>query len=1485
MTEGAPAPVPPPPRRRRRWGRWLVGLGGSAVVVVALSGLTGWVWLRSAAGGRSVARLASNAGSTALAEGSLAIGGFSTDGWSHLTLTDVALRDAGGAELLSIGTIDVELRPVDSLWHRRVDVEKVVVDDVRVALDRRSDGRWGLLALLPSNPDAPPSDVLIPVDLDVRQIVATDVVVASGAQSFTGGVDASLRARGGDLSVLGLALAGDVVGPAHGPLALHGRATVGAHDVRLDGLTIVGFPGDLAVSGGVLGYDADTRLDLQVGARPVDLGAVDPLLGAGLKGQWSGVFGVHGPLTALVVQGPLAGAGASRGAADLAVTLDVGSPELSWTAEGDLRDVHLEDLLGTVTKPVVLGGRARVTGRGSRWPEDIVVQGAFDGGPQEAYGYRFSKLAGGFRVEGGVVHLDGLEATHAAVDGVVNGTIDVVNGPMDLDVRGVADLAGLAELGSPGVRGRGPLTVRVRGDVLADVVDVGFTGSLDVAGFAYADDVRAARLVGTFDGRSVGSDVVVDADVTLTDAVSNGLSVARVHEPHVHVERRGDGQLDAVGPRTELEQAVYPSTFAVADGTAAWSVSMAPSGDYDVEAALDLGAHDVLGFPADDGVVELTVDPDRVAFDVWLTDGPRTVARTVGTYGLLDASIALSGLEAAPVPGGVWVADGPVRLRVVEGGAADLDLRLTSDQGSVRIEGDLGTTGVLDGRVAVEGLSLGYLAKLSPSLGDVRGVVDGEWTIAGDAHDAVVVGPFDAKVVLPDRPAVRLVGDVETGGGGARLHLGVDQGGRLLTVAGRMPVVTDLAAPRLDRAGAVDLDLQLAARPIASWAALAGSTAPGRLSGRITIDGTLGDPDVDGLVVVDVPVAGLERPSRAEVSLSRVEGALELHADVFDGLNPVAHVDGTALSDVDEAIAWALGEPGASPDFSDWDAFLRDLSVDVGLVDVPARSLAALAGYEDAVGGRVRGDFAIRGSPRHPTANGSVAWSNGRIGDAAVTGATVRVAPTAGGYDVVARLDFEQAGGLAVSGTVETPPDLARLDDAGSGRIDLVVSGTDLPLAAAAAFLPGASRVQGRVDAQGTVVGTLGAPKPALSLAVRDGEMVYEPVGLRVSALAASVTADEAGVTLESMVADTAPSERVFGLAELAEEQSRIEGSGTLALVDWTPGDVEGQVTLNRAWILAQNDLQIRSSGALAVRGAWPEAVVSGDLGIDSALVVQDLASFLTTGPLQIDPRITVHRGEVAVASQSEVAPSVLDDVTFDVSVDLSRNLEIQVAFPFIDDLGLLGASVTRADVAARLGGDVRYRVADGVATMKGGVEVVEGTVRVLQTTFDLGSGTATFQGDPFDPLLDLRATSDVGGATVDLGVAGTALQPAIDLSSDDYPDQSQVMTLLLTGRPPDALTADQGTAATQALLGLLLSSVLSGTRLGSLSFEPDGSMRIGVPVGKDVFAETRFSPNPDVDENPIAVDVEWQLAPKLVLDVAWGTRESWLDLYWEARF
>ena len=61
--------------------------------------------------------------------------------------------------------------------------------------------------------------------------------------------------------------------------------------------------------------------------------------------------------------------------------------------------------------------------------------------------------------------------------------------------------------------------------------------------------------------------------------------------------------------------------------------------------------------------------------------------------------------------------------------------------------------------------------------------------------------------------------------------------------------------------------------------------------------------------------------------------------------------------------------------------------------------------------------------------------------------------------------------------------------------------------------------------------------------------------------------------------------------------------------------------------------------------------------------------------------------------------------------------------------------------------------------------------------------------------------------------------------------------------------------------------------------------MRIGVPVGKDVFAETRFSPNPDVDENPLAVDVEWQLAPKLVLDVAWGTRESWLDLYWEARF
>ena len=348
-----------------------------------------------------------------------------------------------------------------------------------------------------------------------------------------------------------------------------------------------------------------------------------------------------------------------------------------------------------------------------------------------------------------------------------------------------------------------------------------------------------------------------------------------------------------------------------------------------------------------------------------------------------------------------------------------------------------------------------------------------------------------------------------------------------------------------------------------------------------------------------------------------------------------------------------------------------------------------------------------------------------------------------------------------------------------------------------------------------------------------------------------------------------------------------IEASAQATLDGWFPSEVTGNITMRNAWLSGLSELQIQTSGDIDVSGTYPDLQVRGDIVVDNGLIIQDLASFLTVSPLALDERIRVERADYTKREvvEEEEEPGLYETIDIALNVDLQRNVEVQVAFPFLDDLGAIGATVTRADVQTRLGGDVDFAMTGGEMSLYGPVDVVGGKMRVLQTSFDLTDGSATFQGSPFNPILDLAANSTIGTATVELVVNGTANEPAIAFTSAQYPDQSQILTMLITGEEPGDLTADQGSAAREALVGLLLSSVLSGVRLGSISYDPDGTVRVGIPVASDVYFQTIVTPSPAINENTFAGQIEWTLAPKVVLEVTVGDRQSDGDIFWETRF
>ncbi|NCG18656.1 MAG: hypothetical protein GWP91_06560, partial [Rhodobacterales bacterium] len=232
----------------------------------------------------------------------------------------------------------------------------------------------------------------------------------------------------------------------------------------------------------------------------------------------------------------------------------------------------------------------------------------------------------------------------------------------------------------------------------------------------------------------------------------------------------------------------------------------------------------------------------------------------------------------------------------------------------------------------------------------------------------------------------------------------------------------------------------------------------------------------------------------------------------------------------------------------------------------------------------------------------------------------------------------------------------------------------------------------------------------------------------------------------------------------------------------------------------------------------------------------------------------------------------------------------LDVAMPFVDQLGSLGAAITQADLTSRLGGTTEIRLQGGEPTLTGEVELLEGKVRILRSRFNLNEGRFTFSGDdPYNPLLDVSGEMKVSDASIQLHIAGTPASPIIELSSEEIPDQNEILMVLITGQRIGDNTSDDGggnTGATaEALAGLALNSLLAGQSLGNVSVELDGTVKASAPITSSVYATTLLNPFAEDDDNAWSVGAEWGIAPRLVMDVGVGDAYSWLDLFWEIRF
>jgi translocation and assembly module TamB len=389
----------------------------------------------------------------------------------------------------------------------------------------------------------------------------------------------------------------------------------------------------------------------------------------------------------------------------------------------------------------------------------------------------------------------------------------------------------------------------------------------------------------------------------------------------------------------------------------------------------------------------------------------------------------------------------------------------------------------------------------------------------------------------------------------------------------------------------------------------------------------------------------------------------------------------------------------------------------------------------------------------------------------------------------------------------------ARIDDTGSIDGRLTASGVGsartpldgllrvhLPsLAVAGAFVPQLANVDGRLDLDATIGGTLDQPLPA-------GE-------LRVSDLVADIP--ELGVELRDGRLRVVPE----GADRFALDGGLRSGNGRLAIrgAAAASGDL---------------DLQIEGQEFLAADRPGARLVVAPDLRVKSSDGRIDVTGRMTVPSATIDLQRLRRGGGRARATSPDVV--VIDDEQRLAKDAAALPLYALVDVRLGDAVKLVGFGLD-----ATVTGALQVTERPGAVTSGSGEIRVAGTYKAYGQDLTVRQGQLFYAATPLDdPRLNIVAVRVVDTVTAGLRVTGRAQAPQLEVFSDPAMGQSSALSYLVAGKPLEAI--GQGDAAGDALQsaarslgtaagGLLANNV--GRRLGIDEFGIKQSAAVGGEV------------------------------------------------------
>jgi hypothetical protein len=356
---------------------------------------------------------------------------------------------------------------------------------------------------------------------------------------------------------------------------------------------------------------------------------------------------------------------------------------------------------------------------------------------------------------------------------------------------------------------------------------------------------------------------------------------------------------------------------------------------------------------------------------------------------------------------------------------------------------------------------------------------------------------------------------------------------------------------------------------------------------------------------------------------------------------------------------------------------------------------------------------------------------------------------------------------------IETPESL---------RAEPVTARADLPrldLARFASLVPGVAGITGVLTGNAEVAGGLAAPRI-------QGRLDVSNVGLVMD------NPDLPPVTGGSAALDLTPERVTLRDLRATMAGGTLAASGTLDIVDGRPGGIDLRVNGSQLPVLRNDSMIVRADADLRLAGEIKQAAVSGNVAIVNSLFYRDIEILPIGTPFATASAASLPRIDAPVAAGSGL-PEPFRDWALDVRV-VTRN-------PFLIRGNFAEGGVT-ANV--RLGGTLGNPAPDGEVT-------IDNLKAALPfSTLNVRRGSLRFTpGNGFDPVVEIRATSDPRPYRVNGYVHGRASDPQIVLTSSPPLPENEIMTLLATGTTTSGL--ENPSAASSRAIQLFAEEIRRG--------------------------------------------------------------------------